>query len=162
MGTDGGWTVKCFAYHHVNQRGAKKHAPLRHPQCPFIQMTDTDVALLPNYNKMDLARSHVLILTSTPPLPCFRLWQGWACDWINRRISLIQELPVLESLPSPSHSVSFNVNNWHLISHSSLTISNWIVLVCTSQSLPPLHPCLPLHFRQGWGASVLCASHPLI
>ncbi len=31
------------------------------------------------------------------------------------------------------------------------------VTVLTS---PPL--CLPLHFRQGWGASVLSASHPLI
>ena len=27
-------------------------------------MTDTDVTLLPNYNNMDLARLHVIILTS--------------------------------------------------------------------------------------------------
>ena len=26
-----------------------------------------------------------------------------------------------------------------------------IVSVCTSQSLPPLRPCLTPHFRQGWG-----------
>ncbi len=52
-----------------------------------------------------------------------------------------------------------NANNRHLISHPYLTTSNWIMPVCTSQSLPPLRPCLPLHFRQGLGASVLSASH---
>jgi hypothetical protein len=31
-------------------------------------MTDTDVTLLPNYDNMDLARSHVMILTSAPVL----------------------------------------------------------------------------------------------
>jgi hypothetical protein len=46
-----------------------KRAPLRHPQCPFIQMTGTDVTVLPNYDDMDHdARSHVMILTSPPPL----------------------------------------------------------------------------------------------
>jgi hypothetical protein len=65
--------------------------------------------------------------------------------------SLIQELPVSESLPSPSLSVSINANNRHLISHSYLPISNLIMPVCTSQSLPPLRPCLTSHFRQGWG-----------
>jgi hypothetical protein len=42
-----------------------KHAPLHHPQCPFIQMTDTDVTLLHNYNNMGLARSHVTSSAST-------------------------------------------------------------------------------------------------
>ena len=28
---------------------------------------------------------------------------------------------------------------------------NWIMPDCTSQSLPPLRPCLTSHFRQGWG-----------
>jgi hypothetical protein len=32
-------------------------------------MTDTDVTLLPNYDNMDLARSHVMILTPFPPTP---------------------------------------------------------------------------------------------
>ena len=36
-------------------------------------MTDTDVTLLPNYNNIDLARSHVMILTSPPSLPLFKL-----------------------------------------------------------------------------------------
>ena len=44
------------------------HAPFHHPQRPFIQMIDTDVTFLPNYNTMNQARSHVLILTSPPPL----------------------------------------------------------------------------------------------
>ena len=79
---------------------------------------------------------------SLPPLrPChvsdFR--QGWACHWIYLRTTLIQELPVLESMPSPSLSVSINTNIQHLISHY-LTILNWIMPVCTSQSLPPLRP----------------------
>jgi len=63
--------------------------------------------------------------------------QGWACDWIYRRIFLIQELPVLESIPSPSLSVSISANNQHLISHSYLNILNWIMPVCTSQSPAP-------------------------
>ena len=32
-------------------------------------MTDTDVTLLSNYNNMDLASSHVMILTSPPSAP---------------------------------------------------------------------------------------------
>jgi hypothetical protein len=36
-----------------------KHAPLHQPQCPFIQMIDTDATFLPNCNNMDPARSHV-------------------------------------------------------------------------------------------------------
>jgi hypothetical protein len=67
------------------------------------------------------------------------------------RTSLIQELPVPESLPSPSLSVSISANNRHRISYSYLTTSNWIVTVCTSQSSPPLRPCLTPNFRQGWG-----------
>jgi hypothetical protein len=56
--------------------------------------------------------------------------------------------------------VSIDANNQHLIPHSYLTKLHWIMPVYTSQTLPPLCPCLPLHFRQGWGASVLSASHP--
>jgi len=44
------------------------YAPFHQPHCPFIQTIDTHVTLLPNYNNMDLTRSHVLILTSPPPL----------------------------------------------------------------------------------------------
>jgi len=43
-------------------------------------MTDTDVTLLPNYDYMDLARLHVMILTSLRPCPVPDFRQGWACD----------------------------------------------------------------------------------
>jgi hypothetical protein len=32
-----------------------------------------------------------------------------------------------------------------------LNYINWIMPDCTSQSLPPLRPCLAPHFSQGWG-----------
>jgi hypothetical protein len=54
--------------------------------------------------------------------------------------------------------MSINANNRHLISHSYLTTSNWIMPACTSQSLPPLRPWLTPHFRQGWGCSRLAPS----
>ena len=55
--------------------------------------------------------------------------------------------------------MSINANTRHLMSHSYLTISNCIMPVCTSQSLPPLRPCLTSHshFRQGWGCE--CTFH---
>jgi len=71
--------------------------------------------------------------------------QGWACDWIHHRIPLIQDLQVPESPPPPSFPLSINANNRHLMSHSYLTTSHWIMPVCTSQSLPPLRPCLTPH-----------------
>ena len=36
-------------------------------------MIDTDITLPPNYIKLDLARSHAMILTSPPPLTHLRL-----------------------------------------------------------------------------------------
>jgi hypothetical protein len=44
-----------------------------------------------------------------------------------------------------------DTNDRHLISHSFLTTSNWITLVNTPRSLPPLQPCITFCFRQGWG-----------
>jgi len=43
-------------------------------------MIDTDVTFLPNYNNMDLARAHVLILTSPPSRLTLDLGQGRVCD----------------------------------------------------------------------------------
>jgi len=37
----------------------------------------TDVTLLPNYIKVDLARLHAMILTSPPPLSRLRLQTGF-------------------------------------------------------------------------------------
>ena len=56
--------------------GALKTSPFNHSQCAFIQMTDTDVTFLTNYNNMDLSRLYVMILTSPPSLPRSRLWAG--------------------------------------------------------------------------------------
>ena len=53
--------------------GALSTSPFNHPQCPFTQMTDTDVTFLPNYHNMDPARLYVMILTSPPSLPRSRL-----------------------------------------------------------------------------------------
>jgi hypothetical protein len=62
-----GWPGAALSTKHATQLST------RHPRWPFIQMTDADVTLLPNYNNMDLARSHVMILISPPPLSCFQL-----------------------------------------------------------------------------------------
>ena len=45
-----------------------------HPQCPFIQMTDTEVTFLSCYNTVGHARVYVMALTSPPSLPLSRLW----------------------------------------------------------------------------------------
>jgi hypothetical protein len=45
-----------------------------HPQCPFIQMTYTDVTFLSHYNIVGHARVSVITLTSPPSLPLSRLW----------------------------------------------------------------------------------------
>jgi hypothetical protein len=45
-----------------------------HPQCPFIQMTDTDVTFLSCYNTVGHARVYVMALTSPPSLLLSRLW----------------------------------------------------------------------------------------
>jgi hypothetical protein len=54
-----------------------KHFTNQPPSVPFIQMTDTDVTFLLNYNCIDLARLYVMILTSPPSLPRSRLWAGF-------------------------------------------------------------------------------------
>jgi len=56
--------------------GALSTSPFNHPQCPFIQMTDTDVRFLPDYNNMDPARFYVMILSSPPYLPLSGPGQG--------------------------------------------------------------------------------------
>ena len=47
-----------------------------HPQCPFIQMNDTDVTFLSCYNVVGHTRMHVMTLTSPPTLPLSRPWAG--------------------------------------------------------------------------------------
>jgi hypothetical protein len=74
--------------------------PVNHPQCPFIQMTDTDVTdvtFLSCYDIVGHTRLHVMTLTSPPSLPLSRPWAGLSM----RRQShlLIQGPPLLSSLP---------------------------------------------------------------
>ena len=63
------------------QKRAYGHIPIllyslsgNHPQCPFIQMTDTDVTFLSCYNTVGHARVYVMALTSPPSLLLSRLW----------------------------------------------------------------------------------------
>ncbi len=44
------------------------------PQCPFIQMSDTEVTFLSCYNTVGHTRVYVMALTSPPSLPLSRLW----------------------------------------------------------------------------------------
>ena len=85
--------------------GALSTSPFNHRQCPFIQMTDTEVTFLPKYHNMDPARLYVMILTSPPSLPRSRLWAGLGMRWPSQAHPVIQGLPVLESLPFNSLSV---------------------------------------------------------
>ncbi len=50
--------------------------PVNHTQCPFIQMTDTDVTFLSCCNTVGHTRMHVTTLTSLPTLPLSRPWAG--------------------------------------------------------------------------------------
>jgi len=72
-------------------------SPFNHPQGPFIQMNNTDVTFLPNYNNMDPARLYVMILSCPPSLPRSRLWAGLGVWWPSQSHPVIQGLPVLES-----------------------------------------------------------------
>ena len=59
--------LKKYLNKHTNRNQRPYLPPLHHSsysQCPFTQMTDTDIALLPNYNNMDRVRSQVMIHTS--------------------------------------------------------------------------------------------------
>jgi hypothetical protein len=105
-------------------------SPFNHPQCPFIQMTNTDVTFLPHCNNMDLARLYVMILTSPPSLSPSRLWAGLGVRWPSQSHPVTQGLPVLESLPFNSLSVP---------GYKKLTSD--ITLLTTTASVPPApHP----------------------
>ena len=50
---------------------------VNHPQCPFIQMTDTDVTFLFSSNIVGHTHMYVMTLMSSPPfLPLSRPWSG--------------------------------------------------------------------------------------
>ena len=61
--------------------------PVNHPQCPFIQMTDTDVTdvtFMSCYNIVGHTRMHVMTLTSPPSLPLSRPWAGLSMRRLSR------------------------------------------------------------------------------
>ena len=69
-----------------------------HSQCPLIQMTDTDVTFLPNYNNMDPARLYVMIFTSRPSLPRLKAQGRLGVRWPSQTHPLTLKFkPILES-----------------------------------------------------------------
>ena len=57
--------VQWWFFVPFGKRGRVLNAiPVNHPQCPFIQMTDTDVTFLSCYNTVGHTRMHVMTLTS--------------------------------------------------------------------------------------------------
>jgi hypothetical protein len=70
-----------------------------HPQCPFIQMTDTDVTFLSCYNIVGHARVCVITLTSPPSLTRSRLWAELSVRRFLSSPLLIQGSSLLSVLP---------------------------------------------------------------
>ena len=73
--------------------------PVNHPQCPFIQTTDTDVTFLSCYNFIGHIRMDVMTLTSPPSLPLSRPWAGLSRRRLTESHLLIEGPPLLSSLP---------------------------------------------------------------
>jgi hypothetical protein len=104
---------------------APSTSPFNHPQCPFIQMADTDVTFPPNYSNMDLARLYVMILNSPPSLP-----PGSGQGWVY--LSNFLNVPGYKKLTTEITLLP-DFKNWMLPAH-------------TLRSLPPLpeSPVSPL------------------
>jgi hypothetical protein len=73
--------VQWWLFVPFGQRGRVLNTlPVNHPQCPFIQMTDTDVTFLSCYTIVGHTRMHVMTLTSPPSLPLSRPWGFYYCS----------------------------------------------------------------------------------
>ena len=70
-----------------------------HPQCPFIQLTDTEVTFLSCYNTGGHTRVYVMALTSPPSLPLSRLWAELSVRRFLSSPLLIQGSSLLSVLP---------------------------------------------------------------
>jgi hypothetical protein len=69
--------VQWWFFVPFGKRGRVLHPlPVNHPQCPFIQMTDTNITFLSCYNTVGHTRMYVMTLTSPPSLPLSRPWAG--------------------------------------------------------------------------------------
>ena len=117
-----------------------------HPQCPFIQMTDTDVTFLSCYNIVGHASVHVITLTSPPSLPLSSLWAELSVRRFLSSPLLIQGSSLLSVLPY-SLSVFWKFKNLTLSVTTSLPTLTGILSGHTSQDpcrlsilivLPPL------------------------
>ena len=134
--------------------------PVNRPQCPFIQMTDTDVTFLSCYNIVGHARMHVMTLTTPPSLPLSRPWAGLSMRRPRSRTSRFKDRhsshPYLNLSVSSGCMQKLTPERLHLSSHTA-----WILpvqphhdpcLLSTLISLPPLQarvlpPSLALRLR---------------
>ena len=106
--------------------------PVNHPQCPFIQMTDTDVTdvtFLSCYNIVGHTRMHVMTLTSPPSLPLSRPWAGLSMRRFMSSHLLIQGSSLLSFLP-------YSLSVFWMFKNSTLSVST---------SLPTITRILPGH-----------------
>ena len=107
-----------------------------HPQCPIIQMTNTEVTFLSWYNTVGHTRVYVMTLTSPPSLPLSRPWSELSVRLFMSSPLLIQGSSLLSVLPY-SLSVFWKFKNLTLSVMTSLPTLTGIVPGHTSQD-----PCL--------------------
>jgi hypothetical protein len=109
-----------------------------HPQCTFIQMTDTEVTFLSCYNTchntVGHTRVYVMALTSPPSLPLSRLWAELSVRRFMSSPLLIPGSSLLAVLPY-SLSVFWKFKNLTLSVTTSLPTLHGILFRHTSQDL---------------------------
>jgi len=111
-----------------------------HPQCPFIQMTYTDVTFLSCYNIVGHARVCVITLTSPPPLPLSRLWAELSVRRFLSSPLLIQGSSLLSVLPSLSQRL-LEVQKFDSERYPQSSHPHWdLVRTPKPRPLPPFHP----------------------
>ena len=119
------------------KRGRVLHPlPVNHPQCPFIQMTDTNVTFLSCYNTVGHTRMYVITLDSPPSLPLSRPWAGLSMRRFMSSHLLIQRSSLLSVL-TYSLSIFWKFKNLTLSVTPSLPTLTGILFGHPSQD-----PCL--------------------
>ena len=91
-----------------------------HPQCPFIQMTDTEVTFLSCYNTVGHTRVYVMSLTSPPDS---RIVTPLSFTLFSQRLLEVQK---------------FDSERYHQSSHPHWDLAR----THKSRPLPPFHPHL--------------------
>ena len=143
--------VQWWFFVPFGKRGRVLHPlPVNHPQCPFIQMTDTDVTFQSCYNTVGHTRMYVMTLTSPPTLPLSRPWAGLSMRRFLSSHLLIQGSSLLSFLPwymaLELFFVSARTNKRHH-HHYSLSVF-WMFKNSTlnvSTCLPTVTKILPRH-----------------